>query len=160
MNRSSKKLIPAGQPHERRHPLQDGGVKITTFVPLQFRNRGIKKVVVGPEGVEEPVAINASAVAISPTQDHTLLKALALAHYWDKQIADGSVAGASEIAQREKMEVTRVREVLRLVILDPQITQAILEGRQPRTLSLESLVRQSLPLDWEAQRQMVAESGC
>ena len=54
---------------------------------------------------------------------------------------------------------TRVREVLRLVILDPQITEAILEGRQPRTLSLESLVRQSLPLDWEAQRQMVAEAG-
>lgn len=159
MNRSSKKLIPAGQPHERRHPLQDGGVKITTFVPLQFRKRGIKKVVVGPEGVEEPVAINASAVVIPPTQDHTLLKALALAHYWDMQIADGSVADASEIAQREKMEVTRVREVLRLVILDPQITQAILEGRQPRTLSLESLVRNSLPIEWEAQRQMILGLG-
>lgn len=56
----------------------------------------------------------------------------------------GVVADASEIAQRAD-GVTRVREVLRLVILDPSITQAILEGRQPRTLSLESLVRQSLP---------------
>jgi hypothetical protein len=160
VNRTSKKLLPAGRPHERRHPLQDGGVKITTFVPLQFRKRGIKKVVVGPDGVDDPVAINASAVAMPPTQDHTLLKALALAHYWDKQIDDGVVADASEIARREQMEVTRVREVLRLVILDPQITQAILEGRQPRTLSLESLVRQSLPLDWEAQRKLVVELGC
>lgn len=100
------------------------------------------------------MAINASTVAIAPTQDHTLLKALALAHYWDKQIDDGVVADASEIAQREQMEVTRVREVLRLVILDPSIAQAILEGRQPRTLSLESLVRQSLPLDWLGQRRM------
>lgn len=160
MNRTSKKLLPAGRPHERRHPLQDGGVKITTFVPLQFRKRGIKKVVVGPDGVDEPVAINAAAVAIPPTQDHTLLKALALAHYWESQIDDGVVADAREIAQREQMEITRVREVLRLVILDPHITQAILDGRQPRTVSLEALVRQSLPLDWEAQRRMVAESGC
>ncbi len=154
MNRTKKKLIPDGQPHERRHPLDDDAVKITTFVPLRFKKRGIKKVVVGPDGVNEPVAINASTVAITPTQDHTLLKALALAHYWDKQIDDGVVADASEIAQREQMEVTRVREVLRLVILDPSIAQAILEGRQPRTLSLESLVRQSLPLDWLGQRRM------
>lgn len=154
MNRTKKKLVPDGQPHERRHPLGDGGVKITTFVPLQFKRRGIKKVVVGPDGVDKPVAVNASAVAIAPTQDHTLLKALALAHYWDKQIDDGVVADASVIAQREQMEVTRVREVLRLVILDPSIAQAILEGRQPRTLSLELLVRQSLPLDWLGQRRM------
>jgi len=33
-----------------RHPLQDGGLKITTFVPLQFKKRGIQKVVVGPVG--------------------------------------------------------------------------------------------------------------
>ena len=160
MNRSSKKLIPTGQPHARRHPLEDGGVKITTFVPLQFKRRGIKKVVVGPVGVDEPVTINASVVAIPPVQDQTLLKAVALAHYWDKQIDDGVVSDANDIAQRERMEITRVREVLRLVILDPQITLAILEGRQPRTLSLESLVRNSLPLDWEAQRRMVAEIGC
>lgn len=159
MNRTKKKLIPDGQPHERRHPLDDGGVKITTFVPLRFKKRGIKKVVVAPDGVDEPVAINASKVAIAPTQDHTLLKALALAHYWDKQIDDGVVADASEIAQREQMEVTRVREVLRLVILDPSIAQAILEGLQPRTLSLESLVRQSLPLDWLGQRRMALEAS-
>lgn len=159
MNRTKKKLVPDGQPHERRHPLQDGGVKITTFVPLQFRRRGIKKVVVGPDGVDDPVVINASAVAIPPTQDHTLLKALALAHYWDKQIDDGVVADASEIGQREQMEITRVREVLRLVILAPYIVEAILHGRHPRTLSLESLVRQSLPLDWQEQRQMVEKGG-
>ena len=104
MNRTKKKLVPDGQPHERRHPLGDGGVKITTFVPLRFKKRGIKKVVVGPDGVDEPVAVNASAVAIAPTQDHTLLKALALAHYWDRQIDDGVVADASEIAQRSARE--------------------------------------------------------
>ncbi len=133
--------------------------RITTFVPLHFKKRGIKKVIVGPEGVDELVAINPSVFAISPIQDPTLLKALALAHYWGKQIDDGVVTDAGEIARREQMDVTRVREILRLVIIDPQTASAIFEGRQPRTLSLEFLVRKSLPLDWELQRQRVAENG-
>lgn len=159
MNRSSKKLVRDGKPHERRHPLEGGGVRITTFVPLHFRKRGIRKVIVRPEGVDEPVIINPSAFVIPPIQDHTLLKALALAHYWGKQIDEGVVTDAGEIAQRERMDVTRVREILRLVIIDPRTDNAIFEGRQPRTLSLEFLVRKSLPLDWELQRQMVAQDG-
>ena len=87
MNRTSKKLLPTGQPHERRHPLEDGGVKITTFVPLQFKKRGIKKVVVGPVGVEDPVVVSMSAVAITPSQDPTLLKALARGVYWQHLLA-------------------------------------------------------------------------
>ena len=71
MNRTAKRLLPTGQPHERRHPLEDGGVMITNFVPLQFSRRGIKKVVV-----------SMSAAAITPSQDPTLLKALARGVYW------------------------------------------------------------------------------
>ncbi len=76
MNPTRKKLIPTGQPHERQHPLDAGGVKITTFIPLQFKKRGYKKVVVGPEGIDDPVVINAPEPAISPSQDPTLLMAL------------------------------------------------------------------------------------
>ncbi len=82
-----------------------------------------------------------------------------MAHYWGKQIDEGVVTDAGEIARRERMDVTRVREILRLVIIDPRTANAIFEGRQPRTLSLEFLVRKSLPLDWELQRQMVAQDG-
>ena len=76
MNRTGKKLLPTGQPHERRHPLEDGGVRITTFVPLRFKKRGIKKVVVGPVGVEDPVVVSMSAAAITPSKDPTLLRRL------------------------------------------------------------------------------------
>jgi hypothetical protein len=76
-----------------------------------------------------------------------------------KRIDEGVVTDAGEIARRERMDVTRVREILRLVIIDPRTANAIFEGRQPRTLSLEFLVRKSLPLDWELQRQRVAENG-
>ena len=81
MNRSSKKLISDGKPHERRHPLEGGGVRITTFVPLHFKKRGVKKVIVAPEGVSQPIAVTDTPV-LTPEQDRPLLKALGRGIYW------------------------------------------------------------------------------
>ena len=75
MNTTAKKLLPAGEPHERRHPLEEGGVRITTFVPLQFRKRGIKKVVVAPVGIEDP----AKGAQLVP-ELHLLVVLVDLAH--------------------------------------------------------------------------------
>ena len=66
MNRSSKRLIGDGQPHERRHPLEGGGVRITTFVPFHFKKRGIKKVIVAPDGVSQPVAVTETPGSTAP----------------------------------------------------------------------------------------------
>lgn len=72
--------------------LEDGGVKITTFVPLLFKKRGMKKVVVGP------VVVRAAAVAIPPSPDPTLLKALARGYYWQYLLDTGAAGDAAEIA--------------------------------------------------------------
>ncbi|CAK0765421.1 hypothetical protein CCP4SC76_4350002 [Gammaproteobacteria bacterium] len=50
MSKTGKSIVQNGNPYVRRHPLEDGGFKITTHVPLQFK-RGVKKVVVGPQAV-------------------------------------------------------------------------------------------------------------
>jgi hypothetical protein len=42
--------------------------------------------------------------------------------------------------------------VLRLILLAPNIVEAILDGRQPRTLELPSLLKPQ-PTDWGAQRK-------
>ena len=47
------------------------------------------------------------------------------------------------------------RRLLRLAFLAPDIQQAILAGRQPRTLNLEQLIRQDLPNAWSQQREML-----
>jgi hypothetical protein len=159
MNRSCKKLIPTGQPHARRHPLEDGGVKITTFVPLQFKKRGIKKVVVGPAGVEAPVMINATVPAISPVLDSPLLKTLGRGYYWQHLLDIGAAIDAAEIAKREGLHRVTVSDALRFALLAPSIVQAALEGTLPRTMSLEILQRRTIPLDWEVQRGMVEEIG-
>jgi hypothetical protein len=155
VNQTRKHLVPAGQAQGRRQAQPDGGVRITTFVPLQFKKRGIQKVVIAPPGIAEPVAVSA-AQAISPSHDSALVKALALAHYWTQLIDSGAAADARDIAQREELDVTRVREIMRLAVLDPVIVEAVLQGRQVRTLSLEKLMRQRLPADWSRQREIAA----
>lgn len=159
MNTSTKKMLPAGQPHERRHPLEEGGVRITTFVPLQFRKRGIKKVVVAPAGVEDPVKVMAAEAALPPSQDPTLLRILARGFYWQHLLDTGVVEDAVELAEREGLHRVTVNDGLRFALLAPDIVQAALEGLLPRTMSLEVLQRRSVALDWEEQREMVDGLG-
>ena len=158
MNRSSKKLIGDGKPHERRHPLEGGGVRITTFVPFHFKKRGIKKVIVGPEGVSQPVAVTDTPV-LTPEQDRPLLKAMGRGIYWQQLIDNGTVSCAIEIAEREGIHRSTVSDLLRLSLLAPDIIQAAYEGRLPRAVSLEAILRAKVPLDWNEQRRMIASLG-
>ena len=123
MNRSSKKLIGDGKPHERRHPLESGGVRITTFVPFHFKKRGVKKVIVAPDGVSQPVAITATPV-LAPEQDQPLLKAMGRGIYWQRLIDSGVVASGTEIAEREGIHRSTINDLLRLALLAPDIVQA------------------------------------
>jgi len=158
MNRSSKKLVSDGKPHERRHPLEGGGVRITTFVPFHFKKRGVKKVIVAPEGVSQPVAVTDTPV-LSPEQDRPLLKALGRGIYWQQLIDNGTVASGTEIAERERIHRSTVNDLLRLALLAPDIIQAAYEGRLPRAVSLEALLRAKVPLDWNEQRRLITSLG-
>ena len=159
MNRAAKRLISDGPPRERHHPLRDGEVKITTFVPLKFKKRGIKKVVVGPEGVVSPVSVNALHPAIKPNHDSPLIKALGRCYYWQHLLDTGVVEDTVEIAKREGLSKVTVNETLRLVALAPDIANAILNGSLPRTVSRQLLVRITLPSDWGKQAEMIAGIG-
>ncbi len=158
MNRSSKKLVGDGNPHERRHPLEGGGVRITTFVPFHFKKRGIKKVIVAPEGVSQPIAVTDTPV-LTPEQDRPLLKALGRGIYWQQLIDNGTVASGTEIAEREFIHRSTVNDLLRLALLAPDIIQAAYEGRLPRAVSLEAILRAKVPLDWNEQRRLIASLG-
>ena len=158
MNTSSKKLVLAGEPHERRHPLADGGVQVTTFVPLRFKKRGIKKVLVPPEGVGEAVTWCATP-AIAPLHDSVLLRALGRAYYWQHLLDSGAVSDTAEIAKREGIIRSTVSEVLRLTLLSPDVIEAAVEGRLAATVSLEGLLWATLPRDWGEQWGMIAGVG-
>ena len=119
------------------------GGRAVTFVPLTIKRRGARTVLLPPAGAEMTMP--------TPKHDLPLLKALGKAFHWQKLIDQGVVEDAAAIARRERLDRTWVNETLRLTLLAPDIVTAILDGRQPRTLSLQT-VRRGVPIDWTEQR--------
>ena len=128
--------------------MDGGAVKLSTFIPLQIRKRGVRKVVIRPDG-------ESSSSTTRGQFDSPMLVALARAFYWQQLLDEGVVASGTDIAQREGLHHSTVNELLRLTLLEPAIIQAILAGQQPRCMSLIWFQRNPLPLDWIAQRQVV-----
>ena len=60
------------------------------------------------------------------------------------------------LAKREGVSRSYFTRLIRLSYLAPDITQAILEGRQPRDLTPDQLLAHSrLPLAWQEQRTLL-----
>jgi hypothetical protein len=66
-------------------------------------------------------------------------------------LENGAHSTIAEIALAEKINESYVGRVLRLTLLAPDIVEAILSGRQPPKLQLESLLRR-FPVAWQGQR--------
>jgi hypothetical protein len=120
----------------------------TVHVPMAFRRRGGRKLIMAPDGAAMP--------AIPPRfqVDNVLVKALARGFRWQRLLDRGTYSTIKEIATREKIDKTYVGDVLRLNLLAPDIIEMILDGRHPSGLQFNQL-RKSLPLEWQAQRNIV-----
>jgi hypothetical protein len=114
-------------------------------IPMTLRRRGGRKLVIVPEGLE--------ASAPRPAFNPVLINALLRAHRWRRRIESREFRSASELAAHEKLTDSFVARMLCLTLLAPDITEAILEGRQPKRLKLAALLR-GMPLAWEEQRRM------
>ena len=112
---------------------------LETFVPLTFRRRGVQRVVTNERSVH----------------DVTLIEGLARAFYWQHLLDTGAMQSGSAIARAENLNYTVVNEMLRLTLLAPDILELLMAGRQPRRMNLIWFQRNPLPVDWEAQRQIV-----
>ena len=110
-----------------------------TFVPLTLRRRGVQRVVTDERSVH----------------DVTLIDGLARAFYWQHLLDISAMQSGSAIARVENLHYSVVNELLRLTLLAPDIVELLMAGRQPRRMTLIWFQRNSLPVDWEAQRQIV-----
>jgi DNA invertase Pin-like site-specific DNA recombinase len=85
--------------------------------------------------------------------DARLIKLLVRARRFNATLVDSDGVAFSALAVREGVSRSYFTRVVRLSYLAPDITQAILEGRQPRDLTAEKLLAHSrLPLGWHDQR--------
>ncbi len=83
--------------------------------------------------------------------DDALIKALARAFRWKRMLESGEFATIAELAAREAIPSTYMARVLRLTLLAPELIEAILDGRQPRTLTLPTVMK-PFPMAWMEQR--------
>jgi DNA invertase Pin-like site-specific DNA recombinase len=85
--------------------------------------------------------------------DARLIKLLLRARRFKATLAQSEGIPFAVLAQREGVSRSYFTRLVRLSYLAPDITQAILDGRQPRDLTAEKLLEHSrLPLAWHDQR--------
>ncbi|MDO3618420.1 hypothetical protein Q3O97_21490 [Ralstonia pseudosolanacearum] len=139
-----------GEPVTRSLPLPAGGVQLETFVPWTLLKRGSKKQIITPLDAPQAFLLEARQErrAREAAQDTPLMRALGLAHYWQRLLEQQRVASVVEIAEAEGIDVTQVRRLLRLTLLAPEAVEQLI--CTPGT-ALESVMRRTWPAAWHAQ---------
>jgi len=85
--------------------------------------------------------------------NNELIRAVVLGHSWRNELLSGRANTVAKIAQRAGVRSRYARRILRAAFLAPDIVEAILDGRQPRDLSVMEL-RQPIA-DWDQQRRLL-----
>ena len=120
---------------------------VTLHVPFRIVKRGGRKEMQMPECATQP-----------RRTDNTLVKALARAFRWKRMLEAGEFASISELAEREGIAFTYMARLMRLSLLAPEIVDAIMEGRQPESVTLANMM-DPFPLDWKEQRMRFLQPG-
>ena len=85
-----------------------------------------------------------------------LLKLLIRAHRFHAALVDSADMPFAALAKQEGVSRSYFTRVVRLSYLAPDITQAILDGREPPDLTADKLLTHSrLPLAWHEQRALL-----
>src|SRR6516162_1599090 len=83
--------------------------------------------------------------------NHALVLAIARAKSWMRELRSGRYADTTTIARQFQLNDAHVRRILRFGYLAPDIVEAIIEGRQPRSMTVKRLL-QGIPCVWSDQR--------
>jgi hypothetical protein len=121
------------------------GRSLTIHVPIMTRKRGGRRLVLTPAGPRKD--------QLTCRIDNTMVRALARAYRWKRLIEGGRYASVADLAKVEEVNQSYLCRILRLTLLAPDLVEAILDGRQPALLQLDTLLK-PLPVGWETQREL------
>jgi len=82
--------------------------------------------------------------------DPILIRTIIKAHAWWNALRAGTAM--IDIARNEGLSQRRIASHINLAFLAPDITEAIMNGRQPASLTAQTLLSMALPFDWDEQR--------
>ena len=119
-------------------------IDFSTHVPMNFRRRGGKSVMVMPDGSR---AVQRREVTI----DNSMIKVIARGFRWQRMLEDGDYTTLGDLAKAENLNPTYVSRLVRLALLAPDIVEAIMVGLQPAHLTMKDLM-DPFPAEWAKQR--------
>lgn len=158
MAKKDKGLL-TGDPITYQTPSPAGGVQMETFIPWTLVKRGVKRQVITPIDAPEQFQVEATMERQKrkAVQDTPLIRALGLAHHWQRLLDDGKVQTIADIAQMEGVDVTQVRRLLRLVLLAPTLVEMIVVSNEQTSINLEFVLRRAMPANWQEQGALFAQ---
>ena len=149
-----------GRPITHELPTPAGGVRLETFVPWTLVRRGLRKRVITPldapqEFLDE--ALHEQQVR-EMRQDTPLMRALGLAHHWQRLLDEGRFGSMTEIAVAEGIDLGQASKMSRLAQLAPDLIEAIAFGRLE--VGISQLLQGKLSASWLLQRESLLTSLC
>ena len=149
-----------GDPVTYQTPLPAGGVQLETFLPWTLVHRGFKKQVITPldapqEFLDE--ALHEQQVR-EMRQDTPLMRALGLAHHWQRLLDEGRFGSMTKIAVAEGIDLGQASKMSRLAQLAPDLIEAIAFGRLE--VGISQLLQGKLSASWLLQRESLLTSLC
>ncbi len=92
-----------------------GGVQMETFIPWTLVKRGVRRKVITPidaaEHFQREAAVERSATKLP--KDSPLIRALGLAHYWQRLLDDGMYRSSSSHDPRQSANLSKFRSYRR-----------------------------------------------
>lgn len=142
-----------GDPVTYQIPAPAGGVQMETFIPWTLVKRGVRRQVITP--IDAPEHFRREAVversARKEVKDSPLIRALGLAHYWQRLLDEGKYRSLTEIAANEGIDLGRASRTAQLARLAPGIVDDCLSARRAGS-KLDDLARACLKGSWADQR--------
>ena len=111
---------------------------LTVKQPFALRRRGVETRIV--------------AGSAEPAPDAVLQRTLAEAHVWATSLRRGT--SLIDIARATGRSEPFIRSRVALAFLSPRVQACILDSLQPVDISVASLMRDGIPLDWAAQSRV------
>lgn len=146
-----------GEPVTYQIPAPAGGVQMETFIPWTLVKRSVRRQVITP--IDAPEQFQTEAVLEhhhrKEAKDSPLIRALGLAHYWQRLLEDGKYRSLTEIAAVDGIDRGQANRILLLTKLAPEIIQSCLSDHHGGT-KMELLAKVCQAVIWSDQTPMLA----
>ncbi|WCR53850.1 MAG: hypothetical protein PG981_000872 [Wolbachia endosymbiont of Ctenocephalides orientis wCori] len=126
---------------ETNEKIEAKGEDISVFVEYKLKKCSGKSMILVPQEGEA-----------KGKRNDLLLKALVRAHLWQRQLDEGEYANIKEICSANNIACPKyVISILQLCFFASEITEAILEGKQPSHIRLNNFMGTKMSMLWEEQ---------